>query len=192
MWRQDVACPLCNSPVPIDPAAPWPFRYSTALVHLRSCSAAAAITDDERGAAALALASSAGAGRDDARLTGPAGSDGAAMPSILIVEDDPGVRSLLSTALSASYTCALAADGEEALDRLQRGNYDAVLLDLMLPRVSGLDVLARANHERQNFIVITAAGDDMQQRAIDLGAQQVIRKPFTIDQVLQALSTVRP
>ena len=63
------------------------------------------------------------------------------MPRILVVDDEPPLRELVVVTLGDGYQCDEAGDGEEALERLHGGEYDLVLLDVMMPGRSGLDVL---------------------------------------------------
>ena len=63
------------------------------------------------------------------------------MPRVLVVDDEPAVRRALERALKLdSYEVELAADGEEALDRLVQSEIDAVILDIAMPRLDGLEV----------------------------------------------------
>ncbi|MBO0767689.1 MAG: response regulator, partial [Solirubrobacterales bacterium] len=66
------------------------------------------------------------------------------MPSVLVVDDEPAVRRALERALALeSYDVTLAADGREALDRLAERPADAVVLDVMMPGIDGLEVCRR-------------------------------------------------
>lgn len=63
-------------------------------------------------------------------------------PSILVIEDDPNLRMLYAEVLTQNnFTVQLAEDGQSGLEKLQAGGHDLVLLDVMLPKLSGLDVL---------------------------------------------------
>jgi DNA-binding NtrC family response regulator len=109
------------------------------------------------------------------------------VPRVLIAEDDDSVRELCSAALSREgYLVETAADGREALAKLEHGDYVAVLLDLSMPFVHGSTVVSMVERRRpdllRRLIVITG----MHEAALDpffgrVGA--VMRKPLTLDQL---------
>lgn len=107
---------------------------------------------------------------------------------ILVVEDEPQLAAQLGRALEAEqYTVDLALDGEAALDRLFVDPYDLVLLDIMLPRVDGLAVLARLREEKITIpvLMLTARGDTRDRiRGLDLGADDYLAKPFAMGELL--------
>jgi two-component system response regulator AtoC len=107
---------------------------------------------------------------------------------ILIADDDAAIRSLLKTVLMEhGYTTSEAGSGEEALQGIQSGAYDLVLLDMRLPGMTGLDVL-RQLREKQGevpVILMTAYGSpNIAIQASSLGAYSYITKPFELDDVL--------
>jgi CheY-like chemotaxis protein len=107
---------------------------------------------------------------------------------ILVIDDDQYVRMLLGDLLSAwGYEADVAADGVEGLALFGRGSYDAVLTDLAMPNVSGLDVAAgvRDRDPSVAVIVFTAFIGDLggEER---LGVR-VLRKPLDIDDLRRAL-----
>src|SRR4051794_30627875 len=65
----------------------------------------------------------------------------AARPRVLVVDDEAGVRNLLFDVLSDTYDCDRAASGEEAIEKTRASRFHVVLSDIMMPKVSGLDVL---------------------------------------------------
>src|SRR5689334_2389602 len=86
------------------------------------------------------------------------------VPMILIIDDDPAIRGLLGVILRrAGFECHVAADGDEAQTKLRRFEYDAILLDLMLPKLNGFEVLRFLKAERramlQRVIVVTAVAE---------------------------------
>ena len=113
---------------------------------------------------------------------------------ILLVEDSERLRRSLRRGLESSgWAVDLAADGQEGLDFLAAYEYDVVVLDLMLPRVHGLDVL-RQLRERGNdvHVLILSAMDQLDDRVrgLELGADDYLVKPFAFDELcarLQAL-----
>lgn len=107
---------------------------------------------------------------------------------ILIAEDERGIAEFLSRALeSEGYAVAVAGDGETALARALTGDYELLLLDLMLPRRGGLDVLAEVRRRRPELpvIVLTALGQKSDVVAgLDLGADDYITKPFDLEELI--------
>ncbi|WP_249009159.1 response regulator transcription factor [Conexibacter sp. DBS9H8] len=106
------------------------------------------------------------------------------MPSVLVVDDEPAVRRALERALALeSYDVILAADGREALDRLAEQPADAVILDVMMPGIDGLEVCRRlrAAGDRTPVLMLTArdAIDD-RVTGLDAGADDYLVKPFAL------------
>ncbi|HWF54671.1 MAG TPA: response regulator transcription factor [Solirubrobacteraceae bacterium] len=106
------------------------------------------------------------------------------MPRVLVVDDEPAVRRALERALKLeSYEVDLAADGEEALDALATNPADAVILDVGMPRLDGLEVCRRmrAAGDRTPILMLTArdAIDD-RVRGLDVGADDYLVKPFAL------------
>src|SRR5574338_670061 len=101
---------------------------------------------------------------------------------ILIVDDDRALRMALAGVLEqAGYATEQAADGPEALGRLQRADIDLVLLDVMLPGMSGLEVLSRISGLQRRPRVVMMTADDTPEtllRAVRGQAYQYLRKPF--------------
>ena len=110
---------------------------------------------------------------------------------ILIVDDDSAARSLLAQLLEdKGFTTTTLASGEDGLRALEADLYDVVLLDLNLPRMQGLSVLAAATSLQLDaqFIVMTALGSiDTAVEAIKLGACDYIAKPFRAAELLLAV-----
>jgi CheY-like chemotaxis protein len=106
----------------------------------------------------------------------------AARRRILIVDDDRGLRLVLSALLDdAGHTVDQAVDGRDALHRLQSGGFDIVLLDIGLPDMSGLDVLAHARGLASPPLVIMMTADDTPETLLAAVRQQAyryLRKPF--------------
>ena len=108
-----------------------------------------------------------------------------------MVDDEPAVRDSLERALRLEgYETALAADGVEALDALTGDGLDAVVLDVMMPRVDGLDVCRRmrARGDRTPVLMLTAR-DAVTDRVagLDAGADDYVVKPFALDELLARL-----
>ncbi len=105
---------------------------------------------------------------------------------VLVADDEPHIGRIIQMKLEQGpFRVTLVHDGQEALDALNDGPHvDLVLLDLMMPRLSGLDVLAavRADprHASLPCIILTAAGQEQQYRqAMALGATDFMTKPFS-------------
>ncbi len=106
---------------------------------------------------------------------------------ILVIEDEESIADFLRRGLQGEgYTVSCAADGEEGEMRALSGAFDLVLLDLMLPDRSGLEVLSsiRAALPALPVIVLTARGAvDDRVRGLDAGANDYIAKPFSFDEL---------
>ena len=107
---------------------------------------------------------------------------------ILVVEDEEAMAAGLEYALGREgYEVQLARDGEEALESLRQAAPDLVLLDVMLPRRSGLDVLRSLRREGRELpvILLTARGQDLDVvRGLDLGADDYVTKPYSLSELL--------
>lgn len=110
---------------------------------------------------------------------------------ILIVEDEAALAERLAEAISAAgFVADMASDGEEALYLGQTMDYDAVILDLGLPKVSGLDVLRQWRAERRMMpVVILSARGTWSERVegLNLGADDYMAKPFHAAEVVARL-----
>jgi len=106
------------------------------------------------------------------------------MARILVVDDEPAVRRALERALRLeSYDVALAADGEEALDALASQPADAVILDVLMPRLDGLEVARRMRQagDRTPILMLTARDAiDNRVEGLDVGADDYLVKPFAL------------
>lgn len=110
------------------------------------------------------------------------------MNKILIVEDEPAMQLGLKDNLELdSYAVDVASDGLEGLEKIKTGSYDLVLLDVMLPKLSGFDVCksARALGAEMPIIMLTARGEEIDKvLGLELGADDYITKPFSIRELL--------
>lgn len=114
------------------------------------------------------------------------------MNKILIVEDEEAIANLIRMNLSkAGYQCETAADGEESADKIGENNYDLILLDIMLPKLNGYEVLEYAKTVDIPVIFLTAMGDtDQKVKGLKMGAEDYIAKPFEIAELLARVETV--
>lgn len=111
-------------------------------------------------------------------------------PLILVVEDDAPVRNLITTTLKANdYRYLVAANGESAILEASSHNPDIVLLDLGLPDLDGVEVIARVRTwSNMPIIVISARSEDRDKiDALDAGADDYLTKPFSVDELLARL-----
>lgn len=110
---------------------------------------------------------------------------------ILVVDDDDAIRVLLLTILRRRGLVAdAAADGGEALDCLRRSHYSVMLLDLMMPRESGWDVMgeiAQWPRERRPIVIVLTAGPEPRSLDPTLVAGTV-RKPFDVDMLIDTVT----
>ncbi len=109
------------------------------------------------------------------------------MMKILVVDDNDGMRKMLVESLGAlGYEVGMAADGKQALSRFKQAVYHMVLVDMRMPGMSGLEVLAELKRLEAECLVIvmTAYGTvDNAVEAMKAGAYDYLTKPFTIDQL---------
>ena len=105
-------------------------------------------------------------------------------PRILLVDDEQPIQTLLSFPLQRDgYEVVAAADGREALARFSEQVFDLVVLDLMLPRMDGLEVCRRLRAKGQTvpIIMLTAKSDEIDKvLGLELGADDYITKPFSM------------
>ena len=107
---------------------------------------------------------------------------------LLLVEDSLQLNKALSTVLKRnSFVVDSAFDGEEALIFLDQYKYDVIILDIMLPKVNGLEVLKRARSKKINTpIIMLTAKSTTEDKIVglDLGADDYLPKPFVVDELL--------
>ena len=116
------------------------------------------------------------------------------MINILVVEDDKPISDLIKMSLKrVGYLCDTALDGEIAIDKINEKTYDLILLDIMLPDGSGLDLLERlkALHKRENVIIISAK-DSLEDKVLglELGADDYLPKPFHLAELNARIKSV--
>ena len=113
---------------------------------------------------------------------------------ILIVEDEPALRELIQRSLEKErYVTETAVDFDSALDKIEMYDYDCILLDIMLPGGSGLDVLSRLKElrKKENVIIISAK-DSLEDKVLglELGADDYLPKPFHLAELTARVKSV--
>lgn len=114
------------------------------------------------------------------------------MNKILVVEDEAPIAELIQIALTTEgYMVDYALDGEKGADYIETGQYDLVLLDIMLPKYNGYELLEFAKTLETPVIFITAKGQLKDRiKGLDLGADDYIVKPFEIEELLARVRSV--
>jgi CheY-like chemotaxis protein len=114
--------------------------------------------------------------------------------TILICEDEEALRELVRVSLGDGYHFAEAADGVESLELIRELEPDLVVLDLMLPRKSGVEVLADLRRDRSirnTPVVVITAWTHAQQAAVAAGADRFVPKPFDPDELRAVVGELR-
>jgi two-component system KDP operon response regulator KdpE len=111
---------------------------------------------------------------------------------ILVVDDDPAILRLLSTNLKArGYEVVTATDGEEALETVQKDFIDLIILDIMMPKLDGVQVCRRVREWSDiPIIILSARGDEHDKvNCLELGADDYLTKPFGIAELMARINT---
>src|SRR5881398_1683284 len=106
---------------------------------------------------------------------------------VLVVDDDPAVRSAVSRALRVDYDVDEAADGAEALARQASSPADAIVLDLLMPEIGGLDVCRSLRRRGDGVpVLVVTARDAVSDRVegLDAGADDYLVKPFAVEELI--------
>lgn len=114
------------------------------------------------------------------------------MERILIVEDEEAIARFLELELQhEGYAVGKATDGRTGLEMALSAQYDLVLLDIMLPELSGMEVIRRIRKESQLPVIMLTARDTVMDKVagLDMGADDYITKPFAIEELLARLRT---
>src|SRR6266702_4479044 len=112
--------------------------------------------------------------------------------TILAADDDPQLLRLITRNLQLEgYDVLAASDGQQALELIENNSPDLVLLDVMMPRMDGFTVCYRVREFSAVPIIITARGQDQDKvRGLDLGADDYLTKPFSVDELLARVRAV--
>lgn len=106
---------------------------------------------------------------------------------ILIVEDDSRLARFLELELKhEGYDADIASDGRSGLEKIEKGGFSLILLDLMLPQMSGIEVCRRVRKFSDIPIIMLTAKDDISDKVtgLDSGADDYVTKPFAIEELL--------
>jgi DNA-binding response OmpR family regulator len=109
------------------------------------------------------------------------------------VDDEPSIREVVSLYLKRSgYQVRTAADGQEALDMLAREDFDLVVLDLMMPKVDGLEITRQLRTDRDTpIIMLTARSEEIDRiLGLELGADDYVTKPFSPQELVSRVRAV--
>lgn len=112
------------------------------------------------------------------------------MPTILIVDDDAAIRGILYDLFSALYECHTASMAEEAFEYLEVQTYDAIITDIAMLGLTGVELLKRVQLRGEDTPVILISGKGNEQDSeslVALGAFAYVTKPFTLDEIEQVV-----
>ena len=116
------------------------------------------------------------------------------MWKILVVDDDAQIRKLVRVNLEGrGYVVQEAVDGNDALTRLKTESFDLLILDLVMPGMSGIDVCAWVRERSDTPVIVLSAHDEeeMKVQALDAGADDFVTKPFGHEELLARIRAVR-
>src|ERR1700754_361284 len=111
-------------------------------------------------------------------------------PRILFVEDDDSVRGLLLTAVADTYDAEGVASAEEAIVCVSQTSFDIAVVDVMLPQMSGIDLIPHLSRLCPGIVIIVISGNatiSMAVEAMKRGALDFLTKPFNIDDLMSLL-----
>jgi two-component system response regulator BaeR/two-component system response regulator AdeR len=115
------------------------------------------------------------------------------LATVLICDDEPSLRELIRISLDGPYSFAEADDGEKSLEIARRLRPDVIILDMMMPRLSGLEVLSEIRGDRglaETPVIVLTAQPSTKDEALRCGADIVMVKPFEPEQITAAVEEV--
>jgi two-component system cell cycle response regulator CpdR len=112
--------------------------------------------------------------------------------NILIAEDNPAVREFITRALtSAGHEVTATADGQQALDKLNKATYDILVTDIVMPNVDGIALALKATSLHPDLRIVMISGyaqERMRAHNIDALVHRIIAKPFSINEICDAVN----
>ena len=115
------------------------------------------------------------------------------LATVLICDDEPSLRELIRISLDGPYSFAEADDGEKSLEIARRLRPDVIILDMMMPRLSGLEVLSEIRGDRrlaETPVIVLTAQPSTKEEALRSGADIVMVKPFEPEEITAAVEEV--
>ena len=115
------------------------------------------------------------------------------LATVLICDDEPSLRELVRISLDGPYSFAEADDGEKSLEIARRLRPDVIILDMMMPRLSGLEVLSEIRGDRElaeTAVIVLTAQPSTKEEALRCGADIVMVKPFEPQAITAAVEEV--
>ena len=115
------------------------------------------------------------------------------LATVLICDDEPSLRELIRISLDGPYSFAEADDGEKSLEIARRLRPDVIILDMMMPRLSGLEVLSEIRGDpglAETAVIVLTAQPSTKEEALGGGADIVMVKPFEPEQITAAVEEV--
>jgi len=115
------------------------------------------------------------------------------LATVLICDDEPSLRELIRISLDGPYSFAEADDGEKSLEIARRLRPDVIILDMMMPRLSGLEVLSEIRGDRglaETPVIVLTAQPSTKDEALRGGADIVMVKPFEPEEITAAVEEV--
>jgi len=115
------------------------------------------------------------------------------LATVLICDDEPSLRELIRVSLDGPYSFAEADDGEKSLEIARRLRPDVVILDMMMPRLSGLEVLSAIRGDQmlaETAVIVLTAQPSTKDEALRCGADIVMVKPFEPEAITAAVEEV--
>jgi DNA-binding response OmpR family regulator len=113
---------------------------------------------------------------------------------ILIIEDDPDISDLLELNLrDAGYQTELASNGEIGLNKALENDYDLICLDIMLPKLDGMEVLKKIREEKKTIpiLMLTSKSEELDKvLGLELGADDYLTKPFSLRELLARVKAI--
>ena len=115
------------------------------------------------------------------------------MKKILIIEDESNISDFVKMELEyEGYEAEISEDGKEGLIKALREDYDLIVLDLMLPGISGLEVCRRLKKEKDISVIMLSAKDSVMDKVagLQIGADDYIAKPFAIEELIARIQVI--